>query len=445
MRDEPDGDSVEQRLQDVLTVRRHAIDFGRTWEDRAWRREVLERSRSTRNLLPELPQVDILERPDEDYYLVAVGELLIRADAYDGLAQRLAEAEGFTAEPIECLEGRVIRLVRPGAMAGELADAAYRLRARGVPVTYNFVPPMAVVIKSQGGPEPAARSWPPLQPTTPSGRIRVAIVDTGVTDQQRTDGWLQGLAQPGNIDPLYSNPGAAPADRRLDAAGGHGTSVAGIIQHEAQSATLAMRAEVPPDGSALESAIACAMVEAVKEGFAAGQDVVLNLSLGTTTTDDEPPVALQAAVDLIEELAAKQRRDVLIVAAAGNYGDTRPVWPAALRGVVAVGALTQQLTPTPWSSRGPWVDCSVLGDGVLTVYVEGIEDPFFDTDPDTFGPDSFALQFGTSFAAPQVAGRVACVAEEEKVSLRQALALVLAGARRIPDFGRVLEVQPPVG
>jgi subtilisin family serine protease len=302
-----------------------------------------------------------------------------------------------------------------------------------------------VVIKSQGGPEPAARSWPPHPPTSATGPVRVAIVDTGVTDQTRSDGWLDGLAQPGNIDPLYENPQAPPADRRLDAAGGHGTSVAGIIQHEAPSTTLAMHAAVPPDGSALESQIACAIVAAVQEGFDAGQDVVLNLSLGTTTTDDEPPVALQAAVDLVEDMAAEQDRDVLIVAAAGNYGDSRPVWPAAFRGVVAVAALTQQLTPAPWSSHGPWVDCAVLGDGVLTVYVEGTEDPFFDTYPDTFGPDSFALQFGTSFAAPQVAGRVAYVAQEEKVSLRHALARVLAGARRIPDFGRVVEIQPPIG
>jgi hypothetical protein len=305
---------------------------------------------------------------------------------------------------------------------------------------------MAVVIKSQGGPEPAARRWPPHPPTAQAGPVRVAIVDTGVTSQTRTDGWLDGLAHPGNIDALYENPDAPdPADLRLDAAGGHGTSVAGIIQNEAPATTLAMYAAVPPDGSALESGIACAMVNAVQEGFDAGQSVVLNLSLGTTTTGDEPPVALQAAVDLIEEMAAEQDRDVLIVAAAGNYGDSRPVWPAAFRGVVAVGALTQQRTPAPWSSRGPWVDCAVLGDGVLTVYVEGTEDSFFDTDPDTFGPDSFALQFGTSFSAPQVAGRVAHVAQQEKVSLRHALARVLAGARRVPDFGRVLDIQPPIG
>jgi hypothetical protein len=443
MSEAPDGGSAERRLSDVLTVRRHTSEFGRTWEDRRWRREVLERSRAGRTLRPELPQIDILERHEDDY-LVGTGELLIRTDAYDALAQRLAAALGYCGEPMECLRGRVTKLVKAGTRAAQLSEDADTLRARGVPVSFIFVPPMAVVIKSQGGPEPAARSWPPHPPTTAQyAPVRVAIVDTGVTDQPRTDGWLAGLARPGTIDSLYEDPEAA--EPLLDAAGGHGTSVAGLVQYEAPDATLAMYAAVPPDGSALESEIACAMVTAVQEGFEAGQSVVLNLSLGTTTTDDEPPVALQAAVDLIEEIAAEQGKDVLIVAAAGNYGDARPVWPAALRGVVAVGALTQQLTPAPWSSRGSWVDCSVLGDGVLTVYVQGTEDPFFDPEPDTFGPDPFALQFGTSFAAPQVAGRVAYVAQQEKIGLRHALARVLAGARRLPDFGRVLEIQSPIG
>jgi hypothetical protein len=31
------------------------------------------------------------------------------------------------------------------------------------------------------------------------------------------------------------------------------------------------------------------------------------------------------------------------------------------------------------------------------------------------------------------------------VSLRHALARVLAGARRVPGFGRVLDIQPPIG
>ena len=49
--------------------------------------------------------------------------------------------------------------------------------------------------------------------------------------------------------------------------------------------------------------------------------------------------------------------------------------------------------------------------GVGAYPVEGTEDPDFDPVwPDTFGPDPFALHFGTSFAAPQVAARVARIA-----------------------------------
>lgn len=437
----PEPERVEAQLADVQTVRRHNEVFGSTWRDVRWRREVFARARQSRRE-SELPDFDVVQDELGDDFLVANGELLVLADDYGKRARQLTEAVGLLPEPMECLDGRVIKLVRPGATGQELAEDAAALRRRGVPVALNFIPPMAVVIKSQGGAEPAERRWPALQGTASGADVRVAVVDTGVTRQRRSDGWLDGLAQdPGNIDELD----VSPSNGLLDAAAGHGTAVAGIIQHEAPAATLAIASTIPPDGAAFESDIACAMVEMVKQGFDAGQKVVLNLSLGTTTIDDRPPIALQAALDLIEELAAAPERDVLVIAAAGNYGDCRIVWPAGCRGVIAVGALTQDLLPAPWSSHGPWVDVSTVGDGVLSVYVEGEEDPFFDTAADAFGPDSFALHFGTSFAAPQLAGRVARVAQDEGIGLRAALGRVLAGARRIPDFGRVLAIQPPIG
>jgi hypothetical protein len=44
-----------------------------------------------------------------------------------------------------------------------------------------------------------------------------------------------------------------------------------------------------------------------------------------------PPVAIQAALEIISEWAHKNDHDVLIVAAAGNSADTTPSWPAAFR------------------------------------------------------------------------------------------------------------------
>ena len=435
---------LQGQLADVRAVRRHAEVFGRTWGDQAWQRQVFDRAREARRTAL-LPDFDVVRDDAGADFLVANGVLLVRAEDLDARAGGLAAGLGLAPEPIAALDGRVVRLVRAGATGAELQRDAAALRRKGVPATLNFVPPMAVVMKSQGGAEPSARRWPspPAAPAPTAGPVRVAVVDTGLTRQTRSDGWLAGLAvDPGNIDELD----VSPANGLLDAAAGHGTAVAGLIQHEAPEVPIAMYAAVPPDGAAFESDIAAAMVTAVRDGFAARQSVVLNLSLGTTTIDDRPALALQVALDIIDELsAAEPDLDVLVVAAAGNYGTDKPVWPAAARGVVAVGALTQSMLPAPWSSHGHWVDCSVIGDGVLSVYVEGEEDPFFDTAADSYGPDPWALHFGTSFAAPQVSGRVAHVAVTEKVDLHDALGRVLTRARRIPDLGRTLAIQPPIG
>jgi subtilisin family serine protease len=112
--------------------------------------------------------------------------------------------------------------------------------------------------------------------------------------------------------------------------------------------------------------------------------------------------------------------------------------------VVAVGALTQSLTSADWSSRGSWVDCSTIGEGIRSTYVEGQENLIVDpTDPDRFPPDAWALWTGTSFAAPQVAGAVAQIAQEQGLTPRQALRQLLVGRPFIPGYGRAVEILPP--
>ena len=146
----------------------------------------------------------------------------------------------------------------------ELAAIADRLRHKGVPVAYNFVPPMAVVIKSQGGAE-----RPPALAHAARGQggtgVRVAIVDTGVTRQERTDGWLAGVAReasgadPGNIDELFSDRARSRRTSCSTRRRGHGTAVSGIVQHEAPRTLAVYIPDDPPDGSALESDVAVAM------------------------------------------------------------------------------------------------------------------------------------------------------------------------------------------
>jgi subtilisin family serine protease len=63
--------------------------------------------------------------------------------------------------------------------------------------------------------------------------------------------------------------------------------------------------------------------------------------------------------------------------------------------------------------------------------------------PDKFGADAWALWTGTSFAAPQIAGAVAKIAQEHGLTPRDALKKVLDGRPKIPGYGRAVEILPP--
>ena len=110
--------------------------------------------------------------------------------------------------------------------------------------------------------------------------------------------------------------------------------------------------------------------------------------------------------------------------------------------MIAVGGLTQSLEPAEWSSRGHWVDISTMAEGVRSTYVEGEEHPLIDPQPDKFPRDPWAVWSGTSFAAPQVAGAVAEVAQRQGVSPRAALDRLLAGGREVPNYGRAVRILP---
>jgi subtilisin family serine protease len=322
----------------------------------------------------------------------------------------------------------------------QLIQLAGTLRARGVAVSMNDVATTGAVIKKGfGSPEPsAAKQQPSLPPPGDGEPIRVAVIDTGIADQQRSDGWLTGLVRSDNVDPLDELPSP---NGFLDLGAGHGTFVAGVIQQVAPGAEIAVYRGLDSDGAGSMADTACAMVRAVRQGAQ-----ILNLSFGLEALDDQPPVALEVALEIINEIAAETGREApLIVAAAGNFGRARPVFPAAFPfpNVVAVAGLTQGFAPAQWSSRGSWVDCSTLGEGIWSTYVKGSESPIIDPKPDKFGDDAWALWTGTSFAAPQIAGAVAKVAQEHELTPRDALEKVLDGGSKIPGYGRAVEILPP--
>jgi subtilisin family serine protease len=386
--------------------------------------------------------------------LLVRGEILITAQSYEGRpgpgigrgrdrsAKPYLDSLGMAASEVDCpeLHGRVLRLTHPHMSPQELADIAEILRGRGFTASISNITPTAPVTKAIGGPLPGGSLGsfePPAAPGTP---VRVAVIDTGVAAMLRGDGWLNGVpraADGANVDPLDVFP-PPHGDGLLDLDAGHGTFVAGIVQQVAPGADIRVYRAVDSDGIGSEVTVACAMIRAVRDGAD-----ILNLSLGCQTPGDIPPLAIHEALRLIGEHQHEHDREVLVVAAAGNFGDTRPCWPAAFREVVSVAALAPDMLPSQWSSRGFWVTCSTIGQGLLSTYVDGRESPLCDPHPYTFtGDHPWAFWSGTSFAAPQVAAAIARLRGGYGYPLREALRTLLAAGYPMPEFGQAIKILP---
>ena len=125
----------------------------------------------------------------------------------------------------------------------------------------------------------------------------------------------------------------------------------------------------------------------------------------------------------------------ILVAAAGNNASDRPFWPAALKHVIAVGALDttdpKRVRRACFSDFGPWVDVWAPGVGLVSTYVDG---RWVTSDQDvTF--QGWASWMGTSFAAPLVAAEIARRAGGG--SARNAAMETLADLPNEPGFGLV--------
>jgi hypothetical protein len=428
--DYADPRSPEQLAADQRAVRRQLSNLERRGQDDSVRRELLSQINTRRGDRTDLIRLEPIPSRRGFDMLVARGELLVRREhADDPNVRAFLETYRFAREDVDALDGRVARLTNDQLEPQRLNDIGRFLRRRGVQASLNHVAPLGPVGKALAGPEPSAgsRRFVP-RPRT----LEVAVVDNGISAEQRTDYWLQDQDVPrdaGNVDPL--NDIAPPF---LNFAAGHGTSVSGVIQQVDTGAGIRMYRALDGDGFSDEVGVAAAMVRAVRDGA-----TILNLSFGTQTLDDQIPIGMQAALDIIDE---EHGDEVVVVAAAGNFGDTRPCWPAAFDRVVSVAGLTVDGLPSTWSSRGFWVTCSAIAEGVLTPYVEGQESWLVDWQPDTFPASSWALWSGTSFAAPQVVGAIARLCQELGVPPRLALRELLRRGREVPDFGRAMEILP---
>lgn len=272
---------------------------------------------------------------------------------------------------------------------------------------------------------------------TGSPDVVLAIIDTGMAFEDRViPDYERPFVKPGVT--MYRRSPELPGpfrpgydfvhdDPYPDDDNGHGTFIstiaAGAANNTAGSAGIAFGITLMPikvidyqNDSDMEW-----IVKGIRYATDQGADIA-NLSLGF------PPVGLFRLLGYKESFLAHmfnplmdavnyaQRRGTILVAATGNFGAPEVSLPAGYPGVIAVGATGPDDTRATYSSYGPDVDFMAPGGDFGDVNGDHIQDGVFVLSIKPFrsagslaNPDSFDVfvQFGTSNAAPHVAGAVA--------------------------------------
>ncbi len=270
-------------------------------------------------------------------------------------------------------------------------------------------------------PEPRNEEWwfstwditNKVWPISTGRGVRVAVLDTGI------NGRLPDLSEP--VLPGTDVTGKKD-DGRIDfdpQEGGHGTAMAALIAGQGpEMVGVAPDAKILPvtvfrDNSSVSEPDGQA--EGIRYAVKHGAKVI---SMSTSIASEWPLRCgdnLQTAVDYAIE------HDVVLVAAAGNDGDTGngPDMPASCPGVLAVGAVDSQARPWVKTERQPYVAVAAPGVDTGSIGRAGI-----------FGNNS-----GTSTSTALTAGAIALVrAKFPKMSGREVVQRIIASA---------LDVGPP--
>lgn len=266
----------------------------------------------------------------------------------------------------------------------------------------------------------------PARGTGPGSGARVGVFDTALVPHPWLAGGWVGRWSDTAAPPVRA--AGSPTDGEVGAVelAGHSTFVVGLVLTGAPGATVQVRRTLGADGTADSWSVATAIAGAGADGL----DVV-NLSLACTTADGRPPLALQTAVTRLGP-------GTVVVAAAGNHGDrpgpdgARPAWPAALDGVVAVGAAAADGSRAPFSPDQPWVDLLAPGVDSVSTYLDEVP-----TATGTLRFGGYARWSGTSFAAAVVSGAIAAGVQPGRVGARESwedlrISLGTSGAGRVP-------------
>jgi serine protease len=230
---------------------------------------------------------------------------------------------------------------------------------------WNFLPGVGV---------DAPRAWDNLfKAGRPGGKgVKIAVLDSGVAykthGRYRKSPDLKGIRFAKGRD-FCARTGSGIAacegeDGSPDDDYGHGTHVTSTIVETpnnkigltglAYGATIIPVKVLNKDGDGDEDEIAKGIRYAARRG---AQVINLSFEFGSSTT------AASQIPEIASAVKYARRKGAVIVAAAGNSANSRVAYPAALPGVISVGATTEHGCLATYSDTGPGLDLVAPGGG----------------------------------------------------------------------------------
>ncbi|HET6175027.1 MAG TPA: SpoIID/LytB domain-containing protein [Gaiellales bacterium] len=271
-------------------------------------------------------------------------------------------------------------------------------------------------------------------PVPQDAPVTVAVIDSGI---DRTSPDLAGAVPLAPIDEAH-DPSASLV---------HGTAVAGIIAADANNGIGGVGVGVPYvkllDYRVVSGGDVDPQIEAraIRDAVGAGARVI-NLSLGGTRDPKDPSLDEFSRAER-DAISYAFHNGTVVVAAVGNSPDNAGVyatWPAALRHVLGVSAVTQDLAWAPFSNTDPvFNDLAAPGVGIITTVPRSLAPTGSSLD----APPGFTIQadgtvMGTSFSAPAVSAAAAVLlARHADFTPTQVMWILEHSARRLGDTSGV--------
>ena len=328
----------------------------------------------------------------------AAGELLVTYESGVGSAtaeELPGETGGEIEEEIPEIETQVIEFpeVKAGPTESQreqlLRDKKQELKKDpGVEsVSYNYIyeaayTPNDVRFGEQYGLQKirAPLAWGKVR----GGGVDIAIVDSGISDDH-PDLERKISAEADCINDSAEDLGCVEGRGEAGDESGHGTKVSGVaaagtnnkegIAGTCPNCKILAAKSLNADLLGTASDIAGGITWATNEGAE-----VINLSLAAEEADSP---------QIKRSINRARKAGAVVVAAAGNYGkNSKTVYPAAYRDVIAVAATDRNDRRAKNSSTGDWVDVTAPGVGILS----------------TNGSSGYKKDGGTSYSSPFVAG-----------------------------------------